>query len=299
MASAWPCGEITIREGQSDMEKTCFIYALTPIHAGTGKGLGYIDMPIAREKITGWPYIPGSSIKGVIRSHFDGDPDSIDEFNSAFGTSAGDDGIDTGTAGGLVVTDAGILCLPVRSFYGTFAWVTSPFCLNRLMKNAGHIPNPDNDHALITTTSALNRDGGKIYLEELDIEAEEFEAVNVIAKAIADNVFAGNDDWHKIFMSRFAIVDDDIFTFLCDTGTEVNARIRIDDETGTAAQGALWYEEDLPAETILAGAVWCAEKLRPIMEKYCGESLTLQLGGKASTGKGQARVIFGGMNHAD
>ena len=284
------------------MEKTCFIYALTPIHAGTGKGLGYIDMPIAREKITGWPYIPGSSIKGVIRSHFDGDPDSIGEFNSAFGTSSGDDGVESGTAGRLVFTDAGILCLPVRSFYGTFAWVTSPFCLDRFMKRSTgdyHIPNPGNDHALITTTSALNRDGGKIYLEELDIEAEELEAVNDTARMIADNVFAGNDDWHGIFMSRFAIVDDDIFTFLCDTGTEVNARIRIDDETGTAAQGALWYEEDLPAETILAGSVWCEEKSGILMGKYCNETLSLQLGGKASTGKGQARIIFGGVNDED
>ena len=48
------------------MEIRYWIHALTPVHLGAGRGLGYIDMPIAREKVTNWPYIPGSSVKGVI-----------------------------------------------------------------------------------------------------------------------------------------------------------------------------------------------------------------------------------------
>ena len=44
-----------------------FLRALSPLHAGTGQGIGAIDLPIAREKATGIPYLPGSSLKGVLR----------------------------------------------------------------------------------------------------------------------------------------------------------------------------------------------------------------------------------------
>ena len=44
-----------------------FIYAISPLHAGTGQGVGVIDLPIAREKATGIPFLPGSSVKGTLR----------------------------------------------------------------------------------------------------------------------------------------------------------------------------------------------------------------------------------------
>ena len=49
---------------------TClsFVHALSPLHAGTGQGAGIIDLPIAREKATGLPYLPGSSLKGTLRA---------------------------------------------------------------------------------------------------------------------------------------------------------------------------------------------------------------------------------------
>ncbi len=44
-----------------------FTHALSPLHAGTGQGVGVIDLPIAREKATGLPFLPGSSVKGTLR----------------------------------------------------------------------------------------------------------------------------------------------------------------------------------------------------------------------------------------
>ena len=50
------------------METMCYyIHALTALHAGTGQGVGVVDLPIAREKSTGLPIVPGSGIKGVLR----------------------------------------------------------------------------------------------------------------------------------------------------------------------------------------------------------------------------------------
>ena len=44
-----------------------WLHALSPTHAGIGRGVGYIDLPIDRDGVTGWPIIRGSAFKGVWR----------------------------------------------------------------------------------------------------------------------------------------------------------------------------------------------------------------------------------------
>jgi len=48
-----------------------FIRAITPVHAGSGNDLGIVDLPIQREKHTGFPKIEGSTLKGSIRDFFE------------------------------------------------------------------------------------------------------------------------------------------------------------------------------------------------------------------------------------
>lgn len=279
-----------------------FIHAVTPLHVGSGRGLGYIDLPIMREKVTDWPYVPGSSIKGVISDHF-GASDEDDRkkdnmLQAAFGMP-GDDG----NAGSLVFTDARLLCMPIRSFYGTFAWITSPFAINRFHRDTGLDLKGvsfkfDAYNALISKSSVLTGSDSKIYLEDLDIPAKTDDKISSTAREIACRVFGDDEEWCRMFTERFAVVGDDVFTFLCKQGTEVNARIRIDGGTGVVKKGALWYEESLPVETILYGEVWCdrsyIETVKPddLVQKFCSKPLDLQMGGKASTGKGLVRCIF-------
>ena len=295
------------------MEKRYWIHAVTPIHVGSGRGLGYIDLPVAREAVTSWPYIPGSSIKGVIADKFNATEearkksDARPEIVAAFGVSGSDSGSEESTAGALVFTDADIFCLPVRSFYGTFAWVTSPFCLKRHNVSVKLPEYIHSDDAFITVNSVLTSLGGsEVYLEDLNLEAgddpELRRGLEEFALGISKSIFPGKDDWQRMFADRFVVVSDDVFTFLCTSGTEVTAHIKIDPKTGTAQDGALWYEEALPVESILLGRVWCDKvyKKRPggeippdeLMREFCTEPLRLQLGGKASTGKGQVNCIF-------
>ncbi len=283
-----------------------WIHTITPLHVGAGRGLGYIDLPISREKVTNWPYIPGSSIKGVIADHFGADKERRKEdplLKAAFGITDSDDKTGNGSAAGsLVFTDAHILCLPVRSFYGTFAWVTSPFCLQRMSRDfrseREKLPEIKANSALATEVSKLLDSGNKIYLEDLDLDAQKNGQVTALAQKIAGTLFADDEEWQKIFLQRFVVVDDDTFTFLCEAGTEVSAHIRIDEKTGIVANGALWYEEALPVETILTGGVWCDRvhvtdvSEQDLIGEFCTRALDLQIGGKASTGKGQVRCIF-------
>ena len=44
--------------------KILYLFTRTPLHVGAGASVGAIDQPIQRERHTGHPIIPGSSIKG-------------------------------------------------------------------------------------------------------------------------------------------------------------------------------------------------------------------------------------------
>ena len=309
-----------------------WLYAATPIHVGAGRGVDVIDLPIVRERTTSWPIIPGSSVKGVISNHFFPEKESreTDSLGKAAFGKAGDT---ASNAGALAFTDARIVCLPVRSFFGTFAWVTCPFCLNRLHLAENfeellpeHAVVTSSDSALIAPEDAISfpETGGdpfsvgrridqtskgeeqtprkNVFLDEIGLSAvrtvEQAKKAGEIAEIIAKNVFAGDDYWSTQFKKRFIIIDNESFTFLCEFGTEVTPRIRITDK-GIVDKGALWYEESLPAESILCGTVWCDTPTvegvtqKQLIDKFCSKPLKdLQFGGKSSIGKGLTQVTF-------
>ena len=224
-------------------ERIYWLHAVSPLHVGAGRGVGYIDLPIMREKVTGWPFVPGSTVKGVLADNFGASDQKERERDplkaKAFGTAG-----DESSSGSLVFTDARLICIPIRSFAGAFAWVSSPLSLARLARDLGEEgPVPaieERGQALATAKSKIVLDG-KAYLEELDFSAAPSTEADAWAKRIAESVFSDDAAWKTTFSERFVIVHDDVFSFLCETGTEVAARVRIDDERKTVAQGALWY----------------------------------------------------------
>ena len=48
-----------------------FLICETPLHAGSGDALGVVDLPIQRERHTGFPKIEASSLKGALRESFE------------------------------------------------------------------------------------------------------------------------------------------------------------------------------------------------------------------------------------
>jgi CRISPR-associated protein Cmr4 len=311
------------------LTKAYFLHALSPLHVGSGRGAGFIDLPVMREKVTNWPLVPGSSIRGVLADYHKATEDErkkigatseenkeISMKKAAFGLSD-DDGVnaDNINSGSLVFTDARLICLPIRSFYGTFAWVTSSMVLHRFKRDLemaglvdGLIVPAETEKILLPegSESVIQDDDSNIYLEDLDFSAQPDTDVAKWAKNIAAWCFPGDDTWQHQFRKRFALIPNGSFDFLSKTGTEVNAHIRIKQETKTVERGALWYEECLPAETILAGLVWC-DRVFPkgvatsedLMREYCSGEMNLQMGGKATTGKGMVRCLFteGGINN--
>jgi CRISPR-associated protein Cmr4 len=301
-----------------------WIHCLSPTHIGTGRGVGYIDLPIHREAVTNWPAIPGSAFKGVWADHFRASAErrkSDPVLRLAFGV-ASDDAANESNSGALVPTDARIVCMPVRSFRGTFAWCTSQLALQFLQRDlwlAGVSPLPElpapvpesevhvcagnvlTDVETASSTAAQSS-LGRVYFEDLDFEvAEPRGAVSSWAELIAGWVFPGDAAWRLQFQKRFAVLPDVVFNHFAETGTEVVARVRIDDATKTVADGALWNEEALPAETILSGLISCDRVYardtngvteESLLARFAGDPLTLQIGGKATVGRGRVRCQF-------
>jgi CRISPR-associated protein Cmr4 len=273
--------------------KAVYLHALTPLHVGTGQAVANLDLPIAREKATGFPLIPASAFKGVLRDYFS----SQNWASTAFGS--------TEQAGALAFTDLHLLCLPVRSYHGTFAYVTCPLVLHRYnravralgaRKTLPNVPDVSDESAnlmiILPTSESVLAHNGQVYLEDLDLRVEVRQNVSETAQRMAETFFK---DKHKLFVERFAIVSDSTFSFLAETATEVVARVRLQDETKTVAQGALWYEEMLPAESLLYGFITVADHFRQDtnpLQQLPNSEFTLQIGGDATIGRGVCRVVI-------
>lgn len=274
------------------------IHALSPLHAGTGQAADVIDLPIARMKATGIPIVPGSSIKGVLRdarreSAAGQGAEAQARVEAVFGPSDNPEA----HGGALVVGDARLMALPVRSFRGTFSWVTSPLLLLLARRDIGAgpaVPGFTGRGARVTPESmCLHK--GHLYLEDLDLPAAASPDIAAWAKALAPLISPGQD----VFSPRLAVVDDETMTFLWETATQLDARVRIDPSTGTVAQRALWLEESLPPESVLLGLLAAERSRRPkvamtpdeVLALALGAEEDLQVGGKATTGRGRCRLI--------
>ncbi len=282
-----------------------FVHALSPLHPGTGQGVGVIDLPIAREKATGIPYLPGSSVKGVLRDAVQASGNS-NLVKSLFGPDTSNA---AEHAGAVQLADARLLLLPIRSLRGTFAWVTSPYLLRRLARDAGGtglqtpvgFPTPARrQQALVSGDAIVYSDQNRnlAVLEDLDLPVERRDDVVSWAEWIGQYIFSSADE-QTMLKERLCVVHDDVLGFLLTTATEVVARIRLEPERKTVAEGALWYEEALPAETLLYGVIFAQTIGKYGMHQAFVDLAALsgrvyQFGGKATVGRGLCRFQIAG-----
>jgi CRISPR-associated protein Cmr4 len=301
------------------------VHALSPLHAGTGQAVGAIDLPIARERPTGIPLVPGSSIKGALRARSD---PAAEITRAVFGP---DTAASSEHAGGVQFSDAHLALLPVRSVAGTYAWVTSPYLLRRLARDAAEaglalptaVPGPASvaHCAVLSTTLTLSAPGAgegppqrRVVLEDLDFQAAVLDAADAplrqvggeLGRRLFPDAAVDAAHWRQSLLDRLCLVHDDVMALLLETATEVSARVRLNEDTKTVARGALWYEEALPAESVLAGLALASDLAASgKREKHtAGEllehltSLTrkgmVQLGGKANVGRGSCLVRLAG-----
>lgn len=279
--------------------KLLLIHSLSPLHAGTGQGVGIIDLPIAREKATGIPFLPGSSIKGVLRDKCVDDSLKKQVFGPDTANAADH-------AGSVQFADARLLLLPVRSLAGTFAWVTSPLLLERFRRDADGskdlmlppmpaLPAGETDCVVANGgCELLLQPQGLIVLEDLLLEPKLDANTTIWADWLGRHLFPGDLYWHSALKARLCVVSDNVLGFLLQTATEVTARIQLEPDKKTVKRGALWYEEALPTETVLSGLVLASSVKADaaVVFKTVGDLTkdALQLGGNATVGRGLCRL---------
>lgn len=281
-----------------------FLHALSPLHAGTGQGIGAIDLPIAREKATNLPIVPGSTLKGVLRANCQDDGTKLCE--RVFGPETNNAGEHAGSA---QFSDLRLLFLPVRSMAGTFAWVTSPLVLWRFARDCemantlvfGEPPRVDDNKTCLLAadpsalTMKIEQQDNQVVLEDLRLTGSLSETLQNLVNGLAIHLFK-NSEWQTLFKQRVCVVHDDVLNFLLETATEITARIGIEKDKKTVAEGALWYEEALPAESILAGLVTVqeikasADEVRQVIGQIAQDPL--QVGGNSTVGRGLCRIYL-------
>jgi CRISPR-associated protein Cmr4 len=284
-----------------------FYYATTPVHMGAGQAAGAIDNPIQREVHTEHPLIAGSGIKGALRHHLQRQWNgSADWIRRIFGPDSKRDN-PSDHAGAISFTDAAVIAFPVRCAKRAFVYATCPTALARLHRMAEtalvpcewKVESPGEDWALASSDAALS--GQKLLLEVFDFDAKVSSNVTNISHWLVRYALPANGSsgyFREKIQSDLVVLTDGDFGHFARHATVVEPHVRINNESGTADSGGLFYTECLPPETVLAGlALASIERVKNgnKSEWPAGEILARLLqGADGAPGIDQKLVQFGG-----
>ncbi|NVO23313.1 type III-B CRISPR module RAMP protein Cmr4 [Donghicola mangrovi] len=258
--------------------------AETPVHVGIGQSNAAIDLPFARESSTGFPHVPGSGMKGAFRVWSNGAGFDDGAKKDLFGVAADEDeGSDKG-AGSILLGEARLALLPVRSVSHSYLYITCPTILRRLSQDVARagvsLAFPKLDE--IAEGKCLSES------EIIGLEEREFQRQGYVPEGLSETLislfpqrFSNEDE----LGNRIVILNDADFSWFAEFALQVVTRNSLD-ENKRVKTGALWSEELLPTDSLL----WMflgtrngtLEKVRTaiVAEPY------LQVGGNETIGQG-------------
>lgn len=306
----------------------------TSLHIGAGASVGAIDQPIQRERHTGFPIIPATSLKGSfadqwpvslkdkagklvrVTSKKEGGIHQIDQIDaSGAAWLFGSDDAFISFAGSLIFSEARVIAFPIRSARGSYAWITCPLMLQRAARDGvftgaalDEINNlkepPDTAEQAFAmfkpNTLGLGEHKKQIVLEEYcfdHCEGAFDEIANALAKLVSDTLFATIEE-------RLVILSNGMMSHFGTTACEIAQHVRINDQTGTAEEGGLFNQENVPADTLFYSVASATDSRVPhndyrkmnatdALTTFLGEIKTVgvfQFGGDATTGLGFCTV---------
>jgi CRISPR-associated protein Cmr4 len=328
--------------------KPLFLICETPVHAGSGDDLGIVDLPIQRERHTKHPKFESSSLKGAIREASENvafgkvkyEPikshkDLHKHIYQAFGfddKTVNDGGAkeyfkeeDRQFAGCLGFSDARLLLFPVKSMRGVFVWITCPAVLAKFAQDLSIAKDKSFTHLaslknleidpqkclVVSDKVTIGKDKNKsIVLEEYAFGVEESKPENKIkefAEELGKHLFT-EKYWQDLLKTNLVVLTNDDFADFVQLSTEVITRTKINNETGTVQDGALFTEEYLPSDSVLYSLVLASpefskkdttklklletekETMTFFEQTLAGMDNIFQLGGNATLGKGIIRT---------
>ncbi len=311
-----------------------FLYAETSVHAGSGESLGAIDLAIQRERHTHFPCVAAQGVKGSIRDWFEHAQKrglhavDTEHVLAAFGPDTKDNPSEH--AGSVAFTDARLLLFPVRSMKGIFAWVTCPFAIGRLKRDLGMTgasdslswneanppvqPGRNTVWGVSEAHACKTQHQSRVLLEEEVFTFEKAPAsegqsnLEQFAVWLATAAFPQTseyDHWRNAIPSRLLLLNDDDFRHFVKTALEIQARVALGEgkSTDTSKGGNLFYQENLPSDSLLYSMVLTADSMRAAVNEDADAMLSfakkldgkrMQIGGDETTGKGYVYAHFMG-----
>jgi len=269
------------------VEKTTryLLKCLDPLHVGTGGyRLGRVDNTVMRDPATDLPFIPGSSLAGVIRAnaallfndgkcagkHEDGDDknkhcgEKDTEQNDKRCPICGPFGYTVGSRakqGTVFVHDAVLALFPVATNVGP-AWLTTASLLKDLFDVKLDVDTPGEAQAKVAPSvfatlpkvGSNNEKKEKIALGWLFLDASKIEYADKNQDKDETNKF-----WLKLVEAgmpgRLVVVSETTFATLVNMNMDVRTSVAIDPATGAAADGALFTYEAVPRGAYFVGDI--------------------------------------------
>ncbi len=296
-----------------EKQAAVFLYAMSPVHMGAGQAIGVIDNPIQREVHTRHPSFAGSGIKGAARHAWEQLSRSKDQITVLFGPESQSGELH---AGALSFGDAQLVAFPVRSLRGGYVYATCLLALaraERLLAAVGiaaryteGLTAPAEGHCVAGNDSLLRE--GKLHLEVFEYAQQpaQAEALRKAAALLAEHALGGSlaqavpDFFREKLKRDLVLLSDTDFGYFAEHATLVEPHVRINEKTGTADDGGLFYTENLPPESVLIAPLLAsrARDGKSTLEaaavlSQCRTALDgrlLQIGGDATTGRGQVLV---------
>jgi len=269
--------------GGSYDEALCYlIQCVSPLHVGSGESHeGFVDIPIQRDHL-GFPVIWSSSLKGAIRNTFrnlvkdnkdkdnkdnkDTEPkNKIELENEIFGPESSDS--NNMYASAVLIMDANLLLMPVRSLYGLFAFCTHPYLLKQLYEKLSVLHNitgnitQEGNNLLTDLESFIKNNKGKVVCSsktimkdnKIILKEEEIKDVqeNNKFREIFGKLLPNGIKFKEDILDRLVMLNDD-YADIIKRSTVIQPRIKLDYETKHVISGSLWTEEVLPELSILS-----------------------------------------------
>lgn len=272
------------------MKKTVFYHCITPLHMGSGTELGIVDLPIQRERHTGFPKMEASGIKGAFRALSEKLSEGKGEIDKIYGPETKENEQEA-SMGELQFGDGRILLLPVRSAKGIFAWVTCPYVLDRFIRECVEEQNRAEWETLLTeafklidTKAILLDSNSDIAVEQSVVILEDFkfEVGTEVGTLNIENI-------PERLKKHILIITDEVFSYFCEMATEIITRIRIGDD-GVVEDGALFTEEFVPEETVFYTVMQAKKEIfedwKETISYQDENNNIIQLGGNTTLGKG-------------
>lgn len=301
-----------------------FLYAVTPVHMGAGQAIGVVDNPIQRERHTRYPCFAGSGIKGAVRHAWEALSAQVPEdqkhnlkahLDALFGPESKNSELH---AGAISFGDAQTVLLPIRSLKGGYVYATCPTAIERARRLLNLIgidpqwpalPAVEDGQCLLASSALLT--GDKLHLEAFEYMAKDKESAVVKAMGtwLAQNALPDGPAYaffRDKLKTDLVVLSDTDFAYFSEHAMLVEPHVRIDDKTGTAADGGLFYTENLPPESLLVAPLLASQTRTGKGNEFPAEAVMtqlktvidgklLQIGGDATTGRGLvvAKVVEG------